>query len=129
LFKDLFIEKLSYLKVEGRSAMIVSIKFYAYFMLNLTRDIQSLSNFKRETQKFLAQMKKTKAPIVLTLNGKAEIVVQSATGYQALLDRLDELETREAIRVGLQEIAEGKTVPAIPALAELQQRLEQELRK
>jgi PHD/YefM family antitoxin component YafN of YafNO toxin-antitoxin module len=95
-------------------------------MLNLTRDIHSLSNFKRETPKFLKQMKETKAPIVLTLNGMAEIVVQSATGYQALLDRLDELETREAIRVGLQEIADGKAVPAMPALTELQQRLEQE---
>ena len=81
-------------------------------MLNLTRDINSLSNFKRETPKFLKQMKKTKAPIVLTLNGVAEIIVQSATGYQALLDRLDELETREAIRVGLQEIQDG-TKPKI----------------
>ena len=92
-------------------------------MLHLTRDIHSLSNFKRETPKFLKQMKETKAPIVLTLNGMAEIVVQSTTGYQGLLDRLDELETREAIRVGLQEIADGKAVPAMPALADLQQNL------
>ena len=114
----------------GRKGAIgydTSIKYDANSMLNLTRDINSLSNFKRETPKFLKQMKKTKAPIVLTLNGVAEIVVQSATGYQALLDRLDELETREAIRVGLQEIQDGKAVPAMPALAELQQRLEQEL--
>ena len=113
----------------GRSAIgyDVSIKYDAHLMLNLTRDINSLSNFKRETPKFLKQMKKTKAPIVLTLNGVAEIIVQSATGYQALLDRLDELETREAIRVGLQEIQDGKAVPAMPALAELQNRLEQKL--
>lgn len=95
-------------------------------MLNLTRDINSLSNFKRETPKFLEQMKTTNAPIVLTLNGVAEIVVQSAAAYQTLLDRLDYLETRESIRVGLQEIRDGKTVPAMPALAELQNRLEQE---
>jgi PHD/YefM family antitoxin component YafN of YafNO toxin-antitoxin module len=95
-------------------------------MLNLTRDINSLSNFKRETPKFLEQMKTTNEPIVLTLNGVAEIVVQSASAYQTLLDRLDYLETRESIRVGLQEIQDGKTVPAMPALAELQNRLEKE---
>ncbi len=40
--------------------------------------------------------------------------------------RSDSLETRESIRVGLQEIREGKTVPAVPALMDLQNRLEQE---
>ena len=73
-------------------------------MLNLTREINSLSNFKRETPKFIEQLRETKAPIVLTLNGVSEIVVQSADGYQALLDRLEEFELRETIRIGLQEI-------------------------
>lgn len=96
-------------------------------MLNLTRDINSLSNFKRETPKFLQQLRETKAPIVLTLNGVSEIVVQSAESYQALLDRLDHLELRETIRIGLQDIREGKSVPVFPALDELQKRLQQEL--
>lgn len=96
-------------------------------MLNLTRDINSLSNFKRETSKFLEQLRETKAPIVLTLNGVSEIVVQSAEGYQNLLDRLDHLELRETIRIGLQDIREGKTVPAFPALEDLQKKLQQEL--
>jgi hypothetical protein len=38
--------------------------------------------------------------------------------------RSESLEIRESIRVGLQEIKDGKAVPAMPALAELQQRLE-----
>jgi PHD/YefM family antitoxin component YafN of YafNO toxin-antitoxin module len=95
-------------------------------MLNLTRDINSLSNFKRETPKFIEQMKETNAPIVLTLNGMAEIIVQSAEAYQTMLDRLDYLETREAIRSGLQEVQEGKTVAALPALAALQKKLKKE---
>jgi len=53
-------------------------------------------------------------------------VVQSAEAYQALIDRLDYLETREAIRSGLQEVQEGKTVAAWPALAELQKKLKKE---
>lgn len=83
-------------------------------MLNLTRDINSLSNFKRET-------------IVLTLNGMSEIVGQSAEGYQDLLDRLDYLELRETIRIGFQDIREGKSFPTFPALEELQKKLQQEL--
>jgi hypothetical protein len=52
--------------------------------------------------------------------------MQSAEAYQAMLDRLDYLETREAIRSGLQEVKEGKTVAALPALAELQKKLKKE---
>lgn len=44
----------------------------------------------------------------------------------AMLDRLDYLETREAIRSGLQEVQEGKTVAALPALAALQKKLKKE---
>ena len=89
-------------------------------MLNLARDINSLSNFKRATPKFLEQLRETKAPIVLTLNGVSEIVVQSAEGYQDLLDRLDYLELRETIRIGFQDIREGKSFPTFPALEDLQ---------
>ena len=86
-------------------------------------NIDSLSNFKQETPKFLDQLRETKAPIVLTLNGVSEIVVQSAEGYQALLDQLEEFETEAAIVAGLQELKEGKGVPVLPALAALRENL------
>lgn len=60
--------------------------------------------------KFLEQMKETKEPVLLTINGKAELVVQDAQGYQALLDRIDYLETMKDIRRGLQDVKDGKTV-------------------
>jgi hypothetical protein len=46
--------------------------------MKLTRDIQSLSTFKRDTAKLDRQLKKTRQPVVLTVNGKAELVVQDA---------------------------------------------------
>ena len=92
-------------------------------MLNLTRDINSLSNFKRETPKFLDQLRETKAPIVLTLNGVSEIVVQSAEGYQELLDQLEEFETEAAIVAGLQELRSGEGIPVTPALVALRENL------
>lgn len=80
-------------------------------MLDLTRDIHSLSNFKRRTSDFLVQMKQTREPVVLTVNGKAELIVQDAQSYQALLERLDYLESIAAIRQGMSDIDAGKTVP------------------
>jgi prevent-host-death family protein len=46
--------------------------------MKLARDIMSLSTFKRDSNKVMRQMKKTKEPIVLTVNGKAAVVVQDA---------------------------------------------------
>lgn len=94
-------------------------------MLDVSRDINSLSNFKRNTSDFLERLRETQAPLVLTLNGVSEIVVQSAAGYQQLLDRLEYLETVAGIQRGLDELAEGKAVPAVAALAQLREVLKQ----
>jgi prevent-host-death family protein len=58
-------------------------------MVDISRDIDSLSNFKRNTPEYLKQMKETGRPIVLTVNGRAEMVVQDAGSYQRLLDLVD----------------------------------------
>jgi len=55
--------------------------------MKLTHDTQSLSTFKRDTAKIVRQLKKTGQPMVLTVNGKAELVVQDAASYQKLLER------------------------------------------
>jgi prevent-host-death family protein len=60
-------------------------------MVHLTQDIHPLTNFKRHTSGFVKRMKRTKRPVVLTVNGKAELVVQDASSYQSLLERLDRL--------------------------------------
>ena len=62
-------------------------------MINLSRDIQSLSTFKRNTSELINQMKQTGNPIVLTVNGKAEVIVQDTDSYQKLLDSIEELKT------------------------------------
>jgi prevent-host-death family protein len=92
-------------------------------MVNISRDINSLSNFKRNTSDFLERLRETKSPLVLTLNGVSELVVQSAEGYQELLDRLDYLETVAGIQRGLTELVEGQAVPAIDALEKLREKL------
>jgi prevent-host-death family protein len=53
-------------------------------MLDITKDIQSLTTLRRSSGEFLKQLKKSKLPVVLTVNGKAEAVVQDAAAYQRL---------------------------------------------
>ncbi len=79
-------------------------------MLNISRDIDSLSNFKRNTTEFIEQMEKTGAPVVLTINGKAKLVVQDAESYQRMLELLDRAEAIEGIRRGLEDIGRGNTI-------------------
>ena len=80
--------------------------------MKLTRDIHSLSTFKRDTAKLVRQMKKTKAPVVLTVNGKAELVVQDAESYQQLLEAKDRTEAIEGIKRGLQRMKSNAGKPA-----------------
>jgi PHD/YefM family antitoxin component YafN of YafNO toxin-antitoxin module len=59
----------------------------------------------------LEQMRGNGHPVVLTINGKAELVVQDAASYQKLLNRVDELESLEGIRLGLADIEAGRVTP------------------
>ena len=93
-------------------------------MVNLSEDIHPLTDFKRNTSDFMSRMKTTRRPVVLTVNGRAELVVQDVAGYQQILDRLERFEAVEAIRIGIAAAAEeGRVKPARQALAELQEKL------
>lgn len=91
-------------------------------MLDITKDIQSLTNFRRKSGEFLKQMKKSKRPVVLTVNGKAEAVVQDAQSYQRLLDSAARADVYEAIRQGVDDIAQRRTRPARKVFNELRRR-------
>jgi prevent-host-death family protein len=71
-------------------------------MINLSRDIQSLSTFKRHTNELITQMKETGNPVILTVNGKAELVVQDALSYQKLLDSIEQLKSLIEIKKELE---------------------------
>ena len=91
-------------------------------MINLHRDIHSLTDFKRNTNDFMKQMKETKIPVVLTVNGKAELVVQDAESYQVMLERLEQLDAVEAIRRGLEQMERDEGRPADDVFAEFRSR-------
>jgi len=81
-------------------------------MLDITKDIQSLTTFRRRSGDFMKQLKKSKRPVVLTVNGKAAAVVQDADAYQHLLDIAARADAEEGIRQGLENAKEGKLRPA-----------------
>lgn len=80
-------------------------------MLDISKDIHSLSDFKRNTSEFLDRMRGSGHPLVLTINGRAELVVQDAAAYQKLLQRVDEIEALEGIKRGLADVEVGRITP------------------
>jgi PHD/YefM family antitoxin component YafN of YafNO toxin-antitoxin module len=90
-------------------------------MIDLATDIHSLTDFKRRTASYIEQLKQTGHPLVLTLNGKAELVVQDAVSYQRLLDVLDQVEAIEGIRKGLKSVQEGRVRPVEEVFEEIRQ--------
>jgi prevent-host-death family protein len=81
-------------------------------MLDITKDIQSLTTFRRRSGDFMKQLKKSRRPVILTVKGKAEAVVQDAGAYQRLLDIAARADVYEGIRQGLDDVASGRTRPA-----------------
>ena len=91
-------------------------------MLDITKDIQSLTTFRRRSGDFMKQLKKSKRPVVLTVKGKAAAIVQDAEAYQRLLDVAASADAREGIRQGLDDVAHGRTRPAKEVFDEIRRK-------
>jgi len=85
-------------------------------MFDIRKDIQAMTTFRRNPGKFMKHLKKTKKPLVLTINGKAEAVVQDAEAYQRLFDIAAQADALEGIRQGLEDAKKGRVRPARKAL-------------
>ena len=81
-------------------------------MLDITRDILSLTTFRRRSGDFMTQLRKSKRPLILTVKGKAAAVVQDAESYQRLLDIAARADAEEGIRQGLEDARLGRMRPA-----------------
>lgn len=84
-------------------------------MVNLAKDIDSLTSFKQNSSKVIDQIKATGRPMVLTVNGKPELVIQDVHSYQASLEaieRLELFETLRSIQAGLDDVENGNVTEA-----------------
>ncbi len=50
----------------------------------ITEDIRSITELKRNTNSVIEQIQKTKRPVILTINGKAEAVLMDAGEYEKI---------------------------------------------
>ena len=67
----------------------------------------------------MKQLKLTKRPVVLTVEGKPEAVLQDTKSYRRLLDIAASADVHEAIRQGPEDVAHGRTSPAHEVFSEL----------
>jgi prevent-host-death family protein len=86
------------------------------------REVRSVTEFQRNLKDFVGRLRDKKIPMVLTVNGRAEVVVQDAHSYQELLDRLERAETTAAIRQGIKQFERGEGIPLKQAEARLRKR-------
>ena len=87
-------------------------------MINI-KSIQSLTDFKRNTNQHLKELRKSRHPLVLTVNGKAELVVLDADSFQDFLDKIEYAEAVRDIQEGIKSFENGEGRPANEALNEL----------
>jgi PHD/YefM family antitoxin component YafN of YafNO toxin-antitoxin module len=86
-------------------------------------NIHPLDHFKRNTAQFRDRLKKTGQPEVLTVDGKAAMVVQDAEAFEKMLDRLEHLETMESLRQSHADFEAGRSHPADEVHAELRREM------
>lgn len=86
------------------------------------REVRSVTEFQRNLKEYFAQLKQKRTPLVLTVNGRAEVVVQDAGSYQELLDRLERAETSAALRRGLEQAGNDEGIPIADAERRLREK-------
>jgi prevent-host-death family protein len=83
------------------------------------REIYPLSDFQRNARQFIERLQESHKPIVLTVNGKASVIMQDAESYQKLLDELVIVRSATTIKQAIAEAATGLDRDAVEALEEL----------
>lgn len=71
----------------------------------------------------MKQMRESGNPIVLTVNGKAEVVVQDAAAYQRLMALAERAEMQAFLEEANADADAGRTVPAREFVESLGQKL------
>ena len=90
-------------------------------MANVT-DIHPLTDFLRNHKEHIERLKASKAPELLTVNGRAEVVVIDAEAYYSLSEQAEEARVISAIREGIAAADRGELKPAEQVYAEMRAR-------
>jgi PHD/YefM family antitoxin component YafN of YafNO toxin-antitoxin module len=88
----------------------------------LPENIHPLTDFLRHHKRHLQRLKRSQRPTVLTLNGKAEVVVQDAKAYQAMLEDIEAMQVKAGIAEGIASMERGQGEPAQTVFARLREK-------
>ncbi len=86
-------------------------------MPDFAEDSQPLAQFQQAPEAALKHVHDTKQPVILTVDGAPAAVLQDPKEYERLLDHIEQLEVREAIRRGLEDCDAGRTISLEEAIA------------
>ncbi|HYE61257.1 MAG TPA: type II toxin-antitoxin system Phd/YefM family antitoxin [Phycisphaerales bacterium] len=75
-------------------------------------DIHSLTSFLRDHKATLERLEKSGRPEVLTVNGKAKVVIQDADAYQRMMELADLAQSAMILKERLAAVDRGE--PGIP---------------
>jgi PHD/YefM family antitoxin component YafN of YafNO toxin-antitoxin module len=90
-------------------------------MLDLNRDLDTPSDSRHDTSGFIRRLKEAGQPIVLTINGKTELVIQDKASFQRLLELAERVEDLEITRQAVAEMEAGLGRPVEEMFAEIRQ--------
>jgi len=79
-----------------------------------TRQIHSMSDFVRNPKAHVARLKETRTPEVLTVNGRAEVVMLDTETFEDLMARLQTAEAITSLRAHMAQ-ASRSAAPREPA--------------
>ena len=76
-------------------------------MLNLAKDIRSISYIKAHSAEILKQVEDKKNPIVITQNGEAKAILIDINSYQNIIDSINLM---KIISIGENDIKNGRFI-------------------
>lgn len=87
------------------------------FHMNFLKNIQPISYLKTNTSDVIKQVQLTHEPVMITVNGKVQAVVQDTLSYQQTQDQIALL---RILALGKQQIEEGNVTDHDDFFAELE---------
>ena len=82
-------------------------------------DIHSLTDFTRNAKAYIQQIRESKSPMALTVNGDAQVVVQDAESYQKMVDELEHGRFISAMRESEAAVRNGEVQDLDEAFAQI----------
>jgi len=82
-------------------------------------NIHSLTDFTRNAKAYIQQIRDSKSPMALTVNGDAQVIVQDAGSFQEMVDELEHSRFIAAMRESEAAVSSGQVQDLDQAFSEI----------